>query len=136
MEAFGSYHPDWGIYTEEFIPGENVEQQLSRLAQKGETRRLMNQWPFVAWNALAAHVGFWDWDVTAGQLNWSPEFYRLFGLDPNEGASFDAWRRALHPDDREGAEAKIERAIAKRTPTAPKPIRESAVTAGLTRESR
>ena len=60
VEAFGSYHPDWGIYTEEFIPGENVEQQLSRLAQKGETRRLMNQWPFVAWNALAAHVGFWD----------------------------------------------------------------------------
>ncbi len=60
VEAFGSYHPDWGIYTEEFIPGENVEQQLARLSQKGETRRLMNQWPFVAWNALAAHVGFWD----------------------------------------------------------------------------
>jgi hypothetical protein len=60
VEAFGSYHPDWGIYTEEFIPGENVEQQLSRLVKKDETRRLMNQWPFVAWNALAAHVGFWD----------------------------------------------------------------------------
>lgn len=60
VEAFGSYHPDWGIYTEEFIPGENVEQQLARLVQKGETRRLMNQWPFVSWNALAAHVGFWD----------------------------------------------------------------------------
>ncbi|MEI7745647.1 MAG: GNAT family N-acetyltransferase, partial [Chloroflexota bacterium] len=60
VEAFGSYHAEWGIYTEEFIPGENVEQQLARLVQKGETRRLMNQWPFVTWNALAAHVGFWD----------------------------------------------------------------------------
>ena len=60
VEAFGSYHPDWGIYTEEFIPGENVEQQLARLVQKDEARRLMNQWPFVSWNALAAHVGFWD----------------------------------------------------------------------------
>ncbi len=60
VEAFGSYHPDWGIYTEEFIHGENVEQQLARLEQKGETRRVMNQWPFVAWTALAAHVGFWD----------------------------------------------------------------------------
>ena len=60
VEAFGSYHPDWGIYTEEFIPGENVEQQLARFVVKGEARRLMNQWPFVCWNALAAHVGFWD----------------------------------------------------------------------------
>ncbi len=60
VEAFGSYHPDWGIYTEEFIPGENVEQQFTRLDSKGETRRLLNQWPFVAWTGLAAHVGFWD----------------------------------------------------------------------------
>ena len=60
VEDFGSYFPDWGIYTEEFIPGENVEQQLARLVRKDEARRLMNQWPFVAWNALAAHVGFWD----------------------------------------------------------------------------
>jgi long-subunit acyl-CoA synthetase (AMP-forming) len=60
VEAFGSYHPDWGIYTEEFIPGENVEQQLARLLQQGEGRRLRNQWPFLAWTALAAHVGFWD----------------------------------------------------------------------------
>jgi long-subunit acyl-CoA synthetase (AMP-forming) len=60
VEAFGSYHPDWGIYTEEFIPGENVEQQLARLVQQGEGRRLRNQWPFLSWTALAAHVGFWD----------------------------------------------------------------------------
>ncbi|HET8724006.1 MAG TPA: GNAT family N-acetyltransferase, partial [Anaeromyxobacteraceae bacterium] len=60
VEAFGSYHPDWGIYTEEFIPGDNVEQQVHRLVQKGEGRRLRNQWPFLVWTALAAHVGFWD----------------------------------------------------------------------------
>ncbi len=60
VEAFGSYHPDFGIYTEEFIPGENVEQQLARLLQQGEGRRLRNQWPFLVWTGLAAHVGFWD----------------------------------------------------------------------------
>ncbi|MCX5730374.1 MAG: GNAT family N-acetyltransferase, partial [Deltaproteobacteria bacterium] len=27
---------------------------------KGEARRLRNQWPFLVWTALAAHVGFWD----------------------------------------------------------------------------
>jgi len=60
VEAFGSYHADWGIYTEEFIPGENVERQVARLVQKAEERRLRNQWPFLVWTALAAHVGFWD----------------------------------------------------------------------------
>ena len=60
VEAFGSYHADWGIYTEEFIHGENVEQQLARLVQQAGEHRLRNQWPFIVWTALAAHVGFWD----------------------------------------------------------------------------
>jgi long-subunit acyl-CoA synthetase (AMP-forming) len=60
VEAFGSYHAEWGIYTEEFIPGENVEQQLARFLRNGELRRPRNQWPFLVWTALAAHVGFWD----------------------------------------------------------------------------
>jgi GNAT superfamily N-acetyltransferase len=57
VEHFGSYHPDWGIYSEEFIPGENVERQLARLSQSVRHR---TQWPFLVWTALAAHVGFWD----------------------------------------------------------------------------
>jgi long-subunit acyl-CoA synthetase (AMP-forming)/GNAT superfamily N-acetyltransferase len=60
VETFGSYHPDWGIYTEEFIPGENVERQVTRLDRQRDTRRLQNNWPFLIWTALAAHVGFWD----------------------------------------------------------------------------
>ena len=60
VEAFGSYHAEWGIYTEEFIPGENVQQQLARFLQQGEGRRIRNQWPFLVWTTLAAHVGFWD----------------------------------------------------------------------------
>ncbi len=64
VEQFGSYHPDWGLYSEEFIPGENVEQQLDRLSQ-GPSGRHRIQWPFLVWTTLAAHVGFWD---RTGQL--------------------------------------------------------------------
>ena len=60
VEAFGSYHADWGIYTEEFIHGEDVERQLARLVQQAGEQRLKNQWPFLVWTALAAHVAFWD----------------------------------------------------------------------------
>ena len=28
----------------------------------------------------AARSGSWDWDIPAGSLTWSPEFFDLFGL--------------------------------------------------------
>ena len=64
----------------------------------------------------AAHVGFWDWDVTTGTLEWSSEFRRLFGLALDAPASFDTWRAALHPDDREAAEQRIRQAVDTRLP--------------------
>lgn len=29
-----------------------------------------------------AHLGFWIWDVKTGTVEWSPEVFRIFGLDP------------------------------------------------------
>jgi PAS domain S-box-containing protein len=60
----------------------------------------------------AAGVGVWDWDVKTGQIKWTREMYRLFGLDPNMvSASFDTWKSILHPEDREEAGAKINEAL-------------------------
>jgi PAS domain S-box-containing protein len=57
--------------------------------------------------------------MATGQLNWSPELFCLFGLDPETaGASFDSWRSVLHPEDREVAEARIELTIRNHTPLA------------------
>lgn len=67
----------------------------------------------------SAGAGIWDWDMATGQLNWSPELFRLFGLDPETaGASFDSWRSVLHPEDRQVAEARIELTIRNHTPLA------------------
>ena len=59
----------------------------------------------------AAHAGTWDWDIAAGTLIWSPEFYELFGLSPGVSPSFEAWLETLHPDDREPAMEKINRSV-------------------------
>src|SRR4051812_5353253 len=55
----------------------------------------------------AAGIGTWDWDLGTGAIRWSPEMYRVLGLDPErDGADpYGAWLRALHPDDRERADA-------------------------------
>ncbi len=60
VEQFGGCFPEWGIFTEEFIPGETVERQVARLVRLGETKRLVLLWPFLAWTALDGHVRFWD----------------------------------------------------------------------------
>jgi long-chain acyl-CoA synthetase len=60
VEQFGGYFAEWGIFTEEFIPGLTVEKQVARLVRKGETGRLRSLWPFLVWTALEGHVRFWD----------------------------------------------------------------------------
>lgn len=47
-------------------------------------------------------AGLWTWEVATGTLNWSPEVYRLHGIDPaDEQIDYKGWfDRCLHPEDR------------------------------------
>jgi|GEM_PF-1296129 len=53
-----------------------------------------------------AQVGSWTWDVKTGQLAWSDEMFRLFGIDPEtfSGSLDDVVATAIHPDDRAAVE--------------------------------
>ncbi|MGZ5501355.1 MAG: PAS domain-containing protein, partial [Nitrososphaeraceae archaeon] len=65
----------------------------------------------------SAGAGVWDWDMNAEKLIWSDEFYILFGLDPKKDtATFDTWRKVLHPEDRQRAEEKINESIKDKKP--------------------
>jgi diguanylate cyclase (GGDEF)-like protein/PAS domain S-box-containing protein len=49
-----------------------------------------------------ARLGSWTFDPTSLKWQWSPEMYRLFGVDPTQTApSGDEFLRLLHPDDRQ-----------------------------------
>ena len=65
-----------------------------------------------------SRVGLWEWDLTSQKSKWSKGYYRLHGLDPDlnqsETATYDLWRRCVHPDDIERVELAIQRAIAER----------------------
>jgi PAS domain S-box-containing protein len=64
----------------------------------------------------AAGAGTWDWNITKGEIVWSQELYDLFGVDPKKtSASFDLWNSVLHPDDKEDANARIEKALVTHT---------------------
>ncbi|WP_019594644.1 diguanylate cyclase domain-containing protein [Thioalkalivibrio sp. ALM2T] len=48
-----------------------------------------------------AGAGYWDWDIRGLRMNWSTHVFDLFGLDPQtDTAGFEAYMRAIHPDDR------------------------------------
>lgn len=67
-----------------------------------------------------AHAGAWDWDIVQDRHYWSPALLKLFGLKLEDGREgFDAWaawRKVLHPDDREKCEARFKRSLETRQP--------------------
>src|SRR5579863_2605078 len=49
-----------------------------------------------------AHVGYWEWDLETGEVIWSDETYRIFGLKPQEcPMNLAMVRQMVHPEDRD-----------------------------------
>jgi PAS domain S-box-containing protein len=68
--------------------------------------------------ALAAsQAGVWSWDLTTGRVDWSPENYGLYGVDParTELRRSD-WEARLHPDDLARTLQAVRDALEGRTP--------------------
>jgi PAS domain-containing protein len=49
-----------------------------------------------------AHVGYWDWNLETGEIIWSDEAYRIFGLQTARTSNgYRTVSGLVHPDDRE-----------------------------------
>lgn len=86
------------------------DKMVKALHESEENLRLSNEW--LSFAQKAAKSGFWDWDMLTNKLNWSPEFYELFALPSTAEPSFGTWLEIMHPEDREPAMDRINRAIA------------------------
>ena len=62
--------------------------------------------------ASAARLGIWDWDIPKNELIWDDPMYDLYGLKKEDfGGAYDAWLKAVHPDDRARAHEHAEAAM-------------------------
>jgi len=58
----------------------------------------------------ATGLGFWEYDIKTGHLEWSERTKANFGLAPDADVSFEVYQAGLHPEDRETTLAAYEEA--------------------------
>lgn len=64
-----------------------------------------------------AGMGHWDLDLVRDKLHWSDEIYRIFEIDPKKfGASYEAFLRMIHPDDRKAVHRAYSHSINRKKP--------------------
>jgi PAS domain S-box-containing protein len=63
-----------------------------------------------------AQIGSWEWDPASGNVTWSAELYRIFGLEDLEWTpSYEAYFSMVDEDDRAHAEELVWKAVDERS---------------------
>ncbi len=63
-------------------------------------------------------LGFWDWDIASGKIEFSEGWARMLGYETSElNPTFDTWKKLLHSDDCIPAIERIESYITGKVPT-------------------
>jgi diguanylate cyclase (GGDEF)-like protein/PAS domain S-box-containing protein len=64
-----------------------------------------------------ARLGNWEWNIVTGELHWSDEVYRIFGLtSPESGVNYEAFLGRVHPDDRQAVLDAVDKALHEHEP--------------------
>jgi PAS domain S-box-containing protein len=81
-----------------------VERARAEAALRGGERRLADA-------QARAGIGTWWWEIATGRTQFNATYYKLYGIAP-EPHGFEDFFALVHPDDREGVRANVERALA------------------------
>ncbi len=49
----------------------------------------------------ATELGLWDFDIASGELIWNQRLKELYGMAPDAEITYEVYRQAIHPEDRE-----------------------------------
>ncbi len=58
-----------------------------------------------------AKVGVWQWDLGSDALTWDKTMFAIYGFPETSEMSYEKWSAAVHPEDLQEVEAKLQRAI-------------------------
>ena len=101
--------PDGTVYgsCRDISARKEAERELEEATLKvRESEQRLNQAQQVA------HIGSFEWHLITGDLQWSDEHYRLWGLEPQSATpDYELFRRGIHPDDIAGLEDILQQAL-------------------------
>jgi PAS domain S-box-containing protein len=77
-----------------------------------EQDRLRRHMDYFALGQKITRTGSWAWNLSSGELFWSREHFRIFGLDPeNNKVSYHVFFRMIHADERAHVEREFQEAV-------------------------
>jgi PAS domain S-box-containing protein len=92
----------------------SVQRALREAGERAERRKveeaLRRSEVYLAEAQRLSHTGSFGWDAVSGEIYWSHETHRIFGLDPATRPTVAIVIERTHPDDRTRVRQVIERA--------------------------
>ena len=97
----------------------SVRRALREADERSERKRaeeaLRRSEAYLAEAQRLSHTGSFGWNVSSGDIYWSEETYKIFGLDRNVKPTMEFVIQRMHPDDRDGAQRALDQAIRENT---------------------
>jgi PAS domain S-box-containing protein len=85
---------------------------LDATERKHAQERLRRSEAYLAEGQRLCHTGSWAWNVSTGNLFWSDEHFRIFGLNPETARpAYEMFLRTVHAEDRSPLRQNFERTV-------------------------
>ncbi|MGD0646677.1 MAG: PAS domain-containing protein [Acidobacteriaceae bacterium] len=95
--------------------GPSVRRAMREADERAERKRaeeaLRRNEAYLAEAQTLSHTGSFGWNVSSGDIYWSEETYKIFGLDRNVSPTIEFILQRTHPEDRDGVQRALDHAI-------------------------
>jgi PAS domain S-box-containing protein len=105
IEAFKIGATDYVLKTRLSRLAPSILRALREAEEKAERMRaeeaLRRSEAYLAEAQILSHTGSFGWNVSSGEIYWSDETYKIFGLDGSAKPTMEFVMQRIHPDDRD-----------------------------------
>lgn len=89
--------------------------QAAEMIERERTQAAQRRSEFyLAQGEKISHTGSWVWNIATGEVFWSHEQFRIFGVPPDTKASRELFWSVVHPEDRGVIRQRLEQAMQSR----------------------